>query len=153
MSLDRLQSKTGRLELAPENTSVGFPGGIGLGPNAGVVEGAAASRGGALYSTPQPKSGTVPDLVTGGTITHNGNGVMIFNPGAASTGNIVQAGTVHGQQLTIVNIASGAGFTITMAAAGASNVANGTSCVVSLLAAIQLVWNALDSRWYQVRAA
>lgn len=153
MSQDVLQTKAGANAMgAPANAS-GFPAGFNYGREWGHVEGAAASCGGALYETPTPRTGTVPAFVTGNTVTHNGCGVAIVNPSTtAATGAIVQAGTVHGQHLTIINIGTATG-TITMAAAGTSNVANGTGCIISVLAAIDLRWNALDSRWYQVRAA
>ena len=153
MSLDNLQVKNGQTSLDPLPNASGFPGGVAFGREAGHVEGAAALCGGALYETPTPRTGTSTTIVTGNTITHNGCGVaVVTGAAAAATGVIVQPGTVHGQHLTIINTSAATG-TITMAAAATSNVANGTSCVISLLAAIELRWNALDSRWYQSRAA
>lgn len=153
MSQDNVQVKTGAIAAQGNVTSGGFPPGVAFGREAGHVEGAAALCGGALYETPTPRTGTSTTVVTGNTISHNGCGVAIVTgAAAAATGVIVQPGTVHGQHLTIINTSAATG-TITMAAAGTSNVANGTGCIVSLTAAVHLVWNALDSRWYQYRAA
>lgn len=154
MSLDRLQSKPGTFAVTPEPTPTNsYPGGIAIGGQAGFVEGASATGGGALFETPTVTSGSATAVDTGGTITHNGSGVAIIacSSAANKTGVIVQAGTKHGQKLTIIN--NTAANTLTMAAAGTSNVANGTGCIISAIAAVELRWNALDSRWYQVRAA
>lgn len=150
MSLDRLQSKTGLFQINPEVGSGGFPGGVSVGGEFSIVAGAAAATGGAIAPTPTPRSGTVPTLAGSGTVTHNGCGTCIVTTGGAVTGAIVQAGITHGQNLTIINNSAN---TITMAAAGTSNVANGTGCIISATAAIGLTWNAIDSRWYQYRAA
>lgn len=147
MSLDRIQSVVGRLTLTPEADASGFPGLVALGPNAGVAGGAAAGTGGALYTAHTPKSGTVPTLASSGTVTHNGHGVCVVTTGGAVTGAIVQAGTLPGQRLVIINNSAN---TITMAAAGTSNVAGGTAAVVPANAALELVWNTLDSRWYDI---
>lgn len=147
MSQDVLQTKAGANAMgAPANAS-GFPAGFNYGREWGHVEGAAASCGGALYTTPTPRTGTVPTLAGSGTVSHNGCGVSIVTTGGAVTGIIVQVGTVHGQELTIVNASAN---TITMAAAATSNVAGGTAAIVPANAALKLIWNALDSRWYDV---
>lgn len=147
MSLDRIQSVVGRLTVTPEADSSGFPGAIALGPNAGVAGGAAAGTGGALYTAQTPKSGTVPTLASSGTVTHNGHGMCVVTTGGAVTGAIVQPGTLPGQHLVICNNSAN---TITMAAAGTSNVQGGTAAIVPANAALHLVWNPLDSRWYDV---
>ncbi|WP_288985252.1 hypothetical protein [uncultured Flavobacterium sp.] len=154
MSLDRLQSKPGTFTITPKPTPTNnYPGGVAIGGQAGFVEGAAANMGGALFQTPTVTSGASTSIADSGTISHNGCGVAIVAASSAAnkTGVIVQAGTKHGQKLTIINTT--AANTLTMAAAGTSNVANGTGCIISALAAVSLTWNALDSRWYQVRAA
>lgn len=147
MSLDRLQSKTGSFVISPENTSGGFPGNVALGPNAGICEGAAANTGGASYNSHTPKNGTAPTIANGGTFTHNGHGVCVVTTGGAVTGAIVQAGTYPGQRLALLNQSAN---TVTMAAAGTSNVAAGTSAVVPATGALDLIWCTLDSRWYDV---
>jgi len=149
MSLDRLQSVPGRLSLSPENTTTGFAGSVSFGGQSGHVEGAAAAAGGALFTTPTVTSGAVPALVTGGlvTVTHNGCGVAQVSCAAGVAGGVVQPGTRSGQMLVIINTGAGA---LTFAAVATSNVANGTSANVPILSALALVWNALDSRWYDV---
>lgn len=151
MSLDRLRSRAGLFVVDPEATTTGFPGAVALGSGAGTVEGGAASQGGALYQIPVQKAvADIPTLASSGTITHSGSGTVVVTTGGAVTGAIVQVGTRPGQKLTVINNSAN---TITMAVVGTSNVANGTGCIISALAAITLTWNALDSRWYQDRAA
>ncbi len=147
MSLDRISSKPGNFQLTPEATSGGFPGALSIGGEAGFVEGAAAQTGGALIQTPTPRSGTIPTLASSGTVTHNGCGVAIVTTGGAVTGAIVQVGSKDGQHLAIVNTSAN---TITMAAAGTSNVAGGTAAIVPASAALLLVWSASQSRWYDI---
>jgi hypothetical protein len=65
--------------------------------------------------------------------------------GAAFTGLIMQAGTYDGQECTVVNENSSAQ---TMAAAGTSNVANGTSCVIAGSTSMRFVWDAAPALWY-----
>ena len=147
MSLDRIQSKQGNLAVYPEATSGGFPGRFSIGGEVGFVEGAAAQCGGAVAFSPNPRSGTVPTLASSGTISHNGSGVAIVTNAGATTGNIIQAGTVHGQLLIVINQGSGS---ITMAAAGTSNVVQGTGAIIVATGAALFVWNSNDSRWYGV---
>ncbi len=147
MSLDNLQSKTGEFVVTPLATTGGFPGAVTIGSTAGFVEGGAAASGGALYMNPQPKSGTPPTLANAGTITHNGSGVAITTNAGATTGNIIQAGSKHGQILICINQGSGS---VTMAAAATSNVVQGTAAIIVATGAATFVWNANDSRWYGV---
>jgi hypothetical protein len=147
MSLDRIQSVPGRLTVTPEASDAGLPGLVALGTNAGIAGGAVAGAGGAVYTAQTPKSGTVPTLASSGTVTHNGFGMCVVTTGGAVTGAIVQPGTLPGQHLVICNNSAN---TITMAAVGTSNVAGGTAAIVPANAALHLVWNPLDSRWYDV---
>lgn len=148
MSLDRLQSKPGLFSIGPEATPTNsFPGGLSLGTNLIIAEGLAAQTGGALAPVPTPRSGTVPTIANSGTFTHNNCGTMVVTTGGAVTGTIVQLGTYHGQMLTLINNSAN---TITMAAAGTSNVAAGVAAIVPATAALSLVYNALDSKWYDV---
>jgi hypothetical protein len=147
MSIDRIQSVPGRLTLSPELDASSLPGLLALGPNAGVASGAVAQAGGALYTAHTPKAGAVPAPISSGTLTHNNYGVMVVNPAAAITGVILTAGSFPGQRLVIINQAV-AGNTITFAAVGTSLVANGVSCVIAGTKGMELVWNALDSKWY-----
>lgn len=150
MSLDRMDSKLGLLSLLPLATSGGFPGAVFVGGEAGFAPGLAANTGGALIQSPTPRSGTSPTLATSGTITHNNCGIAKVTNAGATTGNIIQAGSYDGQLLIVINQGSGS---VTMAAAGTSNVVQGTSAVIPATAASVFVWNATDSRWYGVEGA
>lgn len=148
MSLDRFKSAPGVMSLNPEPTQTdGFPGALMIGGIAGFAGGLLANTGGALIQTPFTRSGAVPTLASSGNLNHQNCGVLIFTTGGAVTGIIVQAGTYHGQMLVLVNTSAN---TATMAAAGTSRVAAGTSAIVPALGALQLTWNALDGRWYDV---
>jgi hypothetical protein len=89
-------------------------------------------------------------ITTGGTITTAGVGVAVVAPAAAVTGVILQAGTVDGQTITVLNT-SVAGNTVTFAAASTSLVADGTSSVIAGLTARRFVWNAAAGRWFPVK--
>lgn len=146
MSFDRIYSKPGMFYISPEANG-STVGGIALGTNAGVASG---SVGGASYNVPTPATGSATAVDTGGTIAHNGAGVVRVATSSAAdkTGVIVAAGTFPGQSLVIVN---NSGNKMTMASTATSNVANGTSCVLHTLSAIHLVWEPVDGKWYQVR--
>ncbi len=92
-------------------------------------------------------SATTPALASSGTITTAGTGVARVTPAAAVTGVILEAGTVDGQRVTVVNNGLAAS-TVTFAAAGTSNVADGTSSVIAGLAARSFVWDATAARWF-----
>ncbi len=94
------------------------------------------------------QSATAPVLVNGNTINTAGVGVARVAPGGAVTGIILQPGTYNGQLVTVVN-ESIAGNTVTFAAAGTSNVADGVSDVIAGLAARLFVWDAATSLWYR----
>jgi hypothetical protein len=83
----------------------------------------------------------------GSTIDTSVAGVIPVNPAAAVTGVILEAGTVDGQMITIVNRAAGAN-SVTFAAAGTSNVADGTSSVIAGLTARRYVWDSTAARWF-----
>jgi len=87
--------------------------------------------------------------ITGGTIPTANMGLTRCSPAAAITGVIMQAGTLDGQIIIVENDAVAAN-TITMAAAGTSNVANGVTTVIAGLTAVPFVWNATTNLWYQV---
>jgi hypothetical protein len=90
-----------------------------------------------------------PNITANGqTFFTNQGSVIRITSAAAFTGLIVQPGQFDGQVCYILN--SGA-FTLTMAAAGVSNVANGVACVVQPTAALCLVWNAVAALWFEVR--
>ena len=90
------------------------------------------------------------------TATGAGNGetlsvaanVSFYDPGGASrTGVILTAGLRDGQHVKVVNFADAA-EDVTFAASGTSNVAAGTSCVISQFETAEFVWNATRSLWY-----
>jgi len=149
MSIDRMQSVPGRFSITPEPTSGAFPGAMNIGGNVEFLEGLAANTGGALTLVPKERSAATA-VATSGTITHNNCGIVIVSAAAAVTGVILQAGSKHGQMLTVVHTGAAAN-TITFAAAGTSNVAQGgTSPVITGPEAAVFVWNAIDARWYSV---
>jgi hypothetical protein len=92
---------------------------------------------------------TVQNIATGNTITlpTGGKNKRLSASGGAATGVILTAGSVDGQELTLFNLE--ATNTITFAAAGTSNVADGTSAVIPALRAIRLTWDATSARWYR----
>lgn len=146
MSLDNIQVRKGFMSLSgvADGTTIS---GYGFGQRAGICPGI---NGGAFYANFFPLTGADTVLANGNTITHNGAGAMRLSNAGAVTGIIVQLGSVDGQVLRLINTSANS---ITMAAVGTSNVANGVGCILSTLSAIDLVYNANDSRWYQVRAA
>lgn len=93
---------------------------------------------------------TAQNLATGNTITlpTGGDTKPLTATGGAVTGIILTAGTVDGQKLTLFN--KEASNSITFAAAGTSNVADGTSAVIAALRAMTLIWDQVSSRWYRV---
>lgn len=72
---------------------------------------------------------------------------VIFTLTGSKTGIILAAGTIDGQELTIM--VDGA-FTITFAASGTSNVADGVASVVGPNAAARFKWSQLNALWYHV---
>ncbi len=97
-------------------------------------------------------SATTPDPGGNGTIATAGVGVALTTPAAARTGIILGVGTINGQELTVINQGT-AGNSLTMAASGTSNVADGTSDVISNFTAAKFVWNSTAALWYRVKAS
>ncbi len=98
-------------------------------------------------------TGTVQTLANTNTITvAAGFGTVRVTAAGAVTGIIVPAGTRPGQQLVIIHEGAAAN-TLTMAASGTSNVANGTTCVLGGLAAHVLIWDSVTALWYPVGPA
>lgn len=94
------------------------------------------------------QSATAPDPGANGTINTAGVGIARVSPAAARTGCILQAGTTPGQECWVVNEAIAAN-SITFAASGTSNVADGTSDVLAGLVARKFVWDSSTSLWYK----
>jgi hypothetical protein len=98
----------------------------------------------AMTQTP----GTVVTLVNTNTIPSN-IGIARVTAAGAVTGIIVAPGVRAGQMLCILHEGAVAN-TLTMAAAGTSNVAAGVVAVYGGLAAHLLYWDSVTSLWYQV---
>ncbi len=84
-------------------------------------------------------------IANGNTITTSGVGIARVNPGANVTGIILQAGTLSGQQVWVVNESA---FTVTFAAAN-SNVADGNTSAIAANTARLLVWDGGVSLWFR----
>ncbi len=94
------------------------------------------------------QSASAPAITNGNTITTTGVGVARVAPGGAVTGIILQSGVFPGQEVWVVNEATGAN-TVTFAAAGTSNVADGASAALAGLTARKFVWDGATSLWYR----
>lgn len=93
------------------------------------------------------QSATSPNLAqTGGTIATDQRVTSVYAFAGGSTGAILAPAFWDGQQVTVCNLAI-ASNTITFAAQGTSNVANGTQVVINGAASRTFVWNALSSAW------
>lgn len=94
-------------------------------------------------------SATSPDPGANGTITTSGVDIALVTPAAARTGIILQAGTFNGQEVTVIN--QSAANSLTAAASGTSNIADGTSDVIAALKAAVYRWIAGSTNlWYRI---
>lgn len=93
------------------------------------------------------QSGTAPAVANAGTINTAGLGVSRVSPASAVTGIILAAGTLPGQQITVVNESAAANY-IQFAAAGTSNVADGINQVIPGLQSRQFTWDSVTALWY-----
>jgi hypothetical protein len=84
--------------------------------------------------------------ITNGATVSTSVGVSRVNPAGNVTGIIMAAGTLAGQQCWVVNESA---FTVTMAASGSSNVADGTSDVIAALTARLYVYDTGTNLWYK----
>lgn len=147
MSLDRLQSKPGIFQVAPENVygttgtastvaSLQYPGGFAVGGQAGFAAGQAAGVGGALFMTPVPAGATSGYAMasTAATVSHNGAGIVAFNNSATQDNAQLQAPAYAGQFLVLENVGT---KSISFATAGTVNnwSTTGTTAVQVLQAA------------------
>jgi hypothetical protein len=103
----------------------------------------------AIAATTVGATTTAVVTATSGTITAAAVGVSRVAPAAAITGVILQAGTISGQQVVVIN-ESVAASTITFAASGTSHVADGVSDVIAGLTARTFVYDTGTSLWYRV---
>lgn len=147
MSTDVLTTNPGLTSVKPLPDAAGVPGGTAFGRGAALLGGTSTTlpTGGAISFTPT----SAQTIAGSGTINHNNCGIANVNAAGAVTGIILQAGTTQGQMLTIL-VTSAAANTLTMAAAGTSNVADGTSTVLAGLRAYSFVWDVASARWYRI---
>lgn len=101
-----------------------------------------------FQDSPTPASAVGPDIADSATIPAV-PAMQRFTPAAARTGLIMALGD---RPMRVVIINESSANTMTFAAAGTSNVANGVSCVISVLAAIELNYDPAKKLWYQTRA-
>lgn len=94
------------------------------------------------------QSATAPAVASSGTITTTGVGVARVAPTGAVTGVILQAGVFPGQEVWVVNEAASAN-SVTFAAAGTSNVADGAGAAIAGVTARKFVWDSSTSLWYR----
>jgi hypothetical protein len=90
------------------------------------------------------QSATEAATATSGTITTAGVGLARVAPTGNITGVILQAGTIPGQTVTVWNNSA---FTITFAAVGTSNVADGVLAVISANRKMDFTWNSVAAKW------
>lgn len=83
------------------------------------------------------RQGALQVTTTGGTVSIDAP-VIRCAPAGAVTGVIMPVASRQGEQVVLINV-SAAGDTITMAAAGTSHVANGTSSVIAGLEAAHFI--------------
>ena len=83
----------------------------------------------------------------GQTISLGGNQIVRVAPTGAYTGVILGKGSQINYQVTVINESASAD-TITMAASGTSNIADGTSCVIAGLTQKTFYWDIGTSLWY-----
>lgn len=85
-------------------------------------------------------------IATNGTITSTNQPLVRVSPAANVTGVILQAGLFRGQYCVVENNSA---FTITFAAAGTSNVADGATSAIPANCSRFFVWDANAALWYR----
>lgn len=95
-----------------------------------------------------PVSGAAPALAANGTIQTNVDSQRV-TAAAAVAGLILTPGVKPFQEFTLIHEGAAAN-TLTFAAAGTSNVADGVSDVITGPSARKFKWNAVTSLWYKV---
>ncbi len=96
----------------------------------------------------QQVGGTVQTIATNGTIAiPTYQSVVRVTTAGAVTGVILGVGSTGGQRVTVIHEGAAAN-TITMAASGTSNVADGTSDVITGPSARTYVWDSVTALWY-----
>lgn len=95
-------------------------------------------------------AGTVQTLATGNTVAISSNqSVARVTAAAAVTGIILPVGVKPGQPLVVIHEGAAAN-TLTMAAAGTSNVADGVSNVITGPSCRMFIWDSVTALWYKV---
>mgnify|MGYP001591999740 CR=1 FL=1 len=90
---------------------------------------------------------TTPSVATGGRIGVNQFGVARVYANAAAVSVTLQAGTVNGQVITVINSGSS---TITFDAQATSLVAGGTGQVIPPVSAQQYIWDTASGLWFPI---
>ena len=85
-------------------------------------------------------------IATSDTIATAATGTSRVDPAAAVTGIILEAGTQPAQLVVVLNESA---FSVTFAAAGTSNVADGTSSVIAAKRCAMFFWDSSTSLWYR----
>ena len=73
-------------------------------------------------------------------------GLVATSSAANKTGVILTAGTKQGQIIRLINTSANS---LTFAAAGTSNVADGTGSVIAALTAVTFTWESGAARWFR----
>lgn len=94
------------------------------------------------------ESSTAQVIGAAGTINPGPNYTTRVAPAAAVAGVILAKGAYPGQECAIIN-ESVAASTVTFAAAGTSNVADGVGSVIAGLTAKAFVWDSVTQLWYR----
>lgn len=92
------------------------------------------------------ESSTAPVITNGTTIATATVGTARVAPAGAVTGIILAAGTVAGQTVAVINESAN---TVTFAAPGTSNVADGTGAVIAGSRAMAFLWDSQTNLWYR----
>src|ERR1039457_2516358 len=111
-----------------------------------TISAGAVTLGGVPLATVPVQSASAAATGNSGTITTAGVGVARVNPGGNVTRSLLQAGTYAGQQVIVVNESA---YTLTFAAAGTSNVADGTADVIAVITGRTFTWDTSTTRWYR----
>lgn len=99
----------------------------------------------ALVGTTDAITSTPLVPASSSTIPLGGQSGVRVAPTGNVTGIILQKGTFPLQRRIILNESA---FSLTMAAAGTSNVADGTSCVIAANTQKTFYWNSATALWY-----
>lgn len=87
-------------------------------------------------------------IATAGTVDTTQGDAIRLTVAAASTGVIMRVGLRDGQIVIVYN--EDAANSVTMAAAGTSNVANGVANVLAALTCKEYIWNNAKLLWYSI---